>query len=325
MTVPTAVAIASESPYTVEAGTALADIGGNAVDIAVGAALAATVSEALMCSMGGSAFINIKLPGSEPELIDGADAMPEIPEKALADSEKAWRQADIPYGDGISVNVGHASVAVPGMLRALELSWRRHGCLPWAEIVAPAVALARSGTTANQTLVNWLGMAGHAVFFDQQESRATFFPDGATPLQHGEFYRPPHLAGQMGLPFGPVQTRTTERRAGFRHCLCLDSQRPEKVSAFVRQNKTVVLLCHKTTATHSLIHTHAHITGEMVVAHPRLAQLSVLGSRTGAQVAFLRRKAHQRLKHIGHLIFSQRIILMSPRFAHGHETAIRKS
>jgi gamma-glutamyltranspeptidase/glutathione hydrolase len=199
MTLPTAVAIASESPYTVEAGTALADIGGNAVDIAVGTALTATVSEALMCSLGGSAFINIKSAGSEPELIDGADAMPEIPAKALADSEKAWRKADIPYGDGISVNVGHASVAVPGMLRALELAWRRHGSLPWAEIVAPAVALARSGTTANQTLVNWLGMAGHAVFFEQEESRATFFPDGSTPLQQDEFYRPPHLADTLEL------------------------------------------------------------------------------------------------------------------------------
>jgi len=59
---PTAVAIASESPYTVEAGAALAEAGGNAVDIAVGAALAATVSESLMCSLGGSAFVNIKLP-----------------------------------------------------------------------------------------------------------------------------------------------------------------------------------------------------------------------------------------------------------------------
>ena len=54
-------------------------MGGNAVDIAVGSALAATVTEALMCSLGGSAFIAIKMPGKEPELIDGADAMPMVP------------------------------------------------------------------------------------------------------------------------------------------------------------------------------------------------------------------------------------------------------
>ena len=148
----TAAAISSESPYTVEAGRQLAAIGGNAVDIAVGAALAATVSEALMCSLGGSAFSAIKVPGQAPELIDGADAMPHIPEADLNSEDKAWATADIPYGDGISVNVGHASVAVPGGLRALELAWQRHGSLPWEEIVQPAIDLARSGTTANQTL-----------------------------------------------------------------------------------------------------------------------------------------------------------------------------
>jgi gamma-glutamyltranspeptidase len=62
-----------------------------AVDIAVGSALAATVSEALMCSLGGSAFINIKLPGKYPELIDGADAMPDIPETVLRSGEKSWK------------------------------------------------------------------------------------------------------------------------------------------------------------------------------------------------------------------------------------------
>ena len=75
MNATTAAAIASESPYTVEAGRQLAEMGGNAVDIAVGSALAASVSEALMCSLGGSAFIAIKIPGAAPELIDGADAM----------------------------------------------------------------------------------------------------------------------------------------------------------------------------------------------------------------------------------------------------------
>ncbi len=199
MTPATPVAISSESPHTVEIGRQIAEMGGNAVDIAVGAALAATASEALMCSLGGSAFINIKLPGQDPELIDGADAMPHIPDADLNNSEKAWQEAAIPYGDGISINVGHASVAVPGMLRALELAWQRHGSLPWQEVVAPAAALAGAGVTASQTLGMWLGMAGKAVFHAQKESRETFFPDGSTPLEEGDFYVPPHLQGSLEL------------------------------------------------------------------------------------------------------------------------------
>ena len=62
----TPIAIASESPATVEAGRLVAAMDGNAVDVAVGAALAATVSEALMCSLGGS------------------DAMPDVPEKPIS-------------------------------------------------------------------------------------------------------------------------------------------------------------------------------------------------------------------------------------------------
>ena len=133
--------------------------GGNAVDIAVGSALAATVSEALMCSLGGSAFIAIKLPGAAAELIDGADAMPRIPPSVIGDPTRVWKQAAIPYGDGISVNVGHASIAVPGMLRALELAWQRHGSLPWRDLLGPAIALAKTGVGANQTLVKWRSLS----------------------------------------------------------------------------------------------------------------------------------------------------------------------
>ena len=195
----TPVAIASESPATVEAGRQVAAMGGNAVDVAVGAALAATVSEALMCSLGGSAFINIKLPGCQPELIDGADAMPHVPESAIQNKDRAWKEADIPYGDGISINVGHASVAVPGMLRALELAWKKHGSLPWKEVLNPAVTLSKSGTRVGQTLSMWLDMAGKAVFYDQLESRENFFPDGSQALQQGQFYKPPHLDQSLEL------------------------------------------------------------------------------------------------------------------------------
>jgi hypothetical protein len=195
----TSLAIASESPQTVNAGVQLAELGGNAVDIAVGSALAATVAEALMCSLGGSAFINIKTPGCSPVLIDGADGMPVIPQQRRRTREQIWREVHLPYGDGISVNVGHASIAVPGMLRALELAWKLYGSLPWREIATPAVELARSGTTANETLVKWLAIAGKAIFFPQRESRESFFPDGSNPLQKGDFHKTPHLDASLEL------------------------------------------------------------------------------------------------------------------------------
>jgi gamma-glutamyltranspeptidase/glutathione hydrolase len=180
----TKVAITSGSQYTVDAGARLAELGGNAVDIAVGAALAATVSEALMCSLGGSAFLNIKLPNQDAVLIDGADAMPSVPnfQGSLPDS---WKTAHVPYGDGININVGHSSIAVPGMLRSVECAWKKYGSLPWSEVVAPAYEIAKSGVKANKTLDLWLGMAGEAVYKEQKTSRESFFKDDK-PLVEGD-------------------------------------------------------------------------------------------------------------------------------------------
>ena len=180
------IAIAADSPETVRAGQIIAENGGNVVDVAVACALAATLSEVLMCSLGGSAFVSIKFPGEKPIVIDGADAMPEISRVKPG----AWQAVELPYGDGIKVNVGHGSIAVPGMLKALEATWRRYGKLPWKEVVAPAIQMARDGVAANLTLAIWLELAGKAIFYSQAESRNCFFPKGWAIKENDTFTLP---------------------------------------------------------------------------------------------------------------------------------------
>jgi gamma-glutamyltranspeptidase/glutathione hydrolase len=179
-------AIASDSPDTVRAGQIIAENGGNAVDVAVGCALAASLSEVLMCSLGGSAFITIKLPGEKPVVIDGADAMPVI----SGAKAHAWREVVVPYGDGIAVNVGHGSIAIPGMLKALEAAWRRYGHMPWKDIMAPVMQMSREGVTANITLAAWLKLAGKLIFYPQPESRKCFFPGGRA-IRENDIYTLP--------------------------------------------------------------------------------------------------------------------------------------
>lgn len=163
------------------------------VDMAVAAALVATISETLMCSLGGSAFLMIRLPGQEPWLFDGSDVTPRLPAPPEPDSP-AWKRVHLPYGDGIEVVAGHASVGVPGMLRALELAAQRFGSLPWRELVAPAIELARRPCPSGATLVRWLKIAGRAVFYDQEASRRCFFPDGENPLREGDSFVIPNMA-----------------------------------------------------------------------------------------------------------------------------------
>ena len=85
---------------------------------------------------------------------------------------------------------------MPPSLQTLH-SWG--GELSFARVVQPAIELARSGLVASHTLVKWLAMAGEAVFYDQPESRDSFFPDGVSPLGSGDFYTPPHLADSLEL------------------------------------------------------------------------------------------------------------------------------
>jgi len=191
-------AVAAASSHTADAAIRIAESGGNVVDMAVAAALVGTVSETLMASLGGSAFLMMRLPGQAPLLIDGSDIMPRIGAPPDAGSS-AWKRVNLPYGDGIEVVTGHASVAVPGMLCALELAARRHGLLPWRELVAPAIEAARTPCPTGGTVARWLEIAGRAVFFEQEASRACFFPDGENPLEEGEGFTIPHMAETLEL------------------------------------------------------------------------------------------------------------------------------
>jgi len=185
-------AIAADSPLTAAAGARIAREGGNAVDIAVSAALTAAVAEPLMCSLGGSGFFMVRPAGKPPELIEGADAVPTINERPASESS-AWRTAHLPYGDGIDVKAGHAAIAVPGMPAAAEAAWKRHGRLPWREVVAPALAVARSEIPAGATLAKWLALVSRALFWQQDACRRCYFPDGENPLKESVRFRVPNL------------------------------------------------------------------------------------------------------------------------------------
>lgn len=187
--------IAAGTPTTVAVGAEIARQGGNAVDIAVGAALAATVCESMICSIAGSGFVMIHRRGEGSELIEGADAMPGL--GADPGASPSWRKVHVPYGDGIEIMAGHAAVAVPGVLAALASAWERHGSMPWADLVAPAARLARDGWPMALPSWQWITMNGEALFGFQPESRACFLSDGKVPCAVGERFRVPGLDDTM--------------------------------------------------------------------------------------------------------------------------------
>ncbi|MCE3287639.1 MAG: hypothetical protein K0S64_1245 [Gaiellaceae bacterium] len=133
-------AIAAGHPLSAEAGARVLREGGNAVDALLAAAFTAFVTEGPLTGPAGGGFALVHEPGGETTLLDCFFG---VPERGLG----VMDELVIDFGDsGTQVfHVGEGSVAVPGLLAGLEEVHRRHATSEWADLVEPAVALAREG------------------------------------------------------------------------------------------------------------------------------------------------------------------------------------
>jgi gamma-glutamyltranspeptidase/glutathione hydrolase len=142
-------AIAAGHPVTAEAGARVLADGGNAVDAAVAAGLASWVSESLLTGPGGGGFMLVhRARDRSTRLLDFFVTVP-----SGGSDPATMLSVDVPFDAETSqvFLIGPASVAVPGTPRGLEEAHRRFGSLPWRELVAPAVELARVGVEITPT------------------------------------------------------------------------------------------------------------------------------------------------------------------------------
>jgi len=124
--------VSSVEAHATRAGIDVLTRGGNAVDAAVATALALAVTHPSAGNLGGGGFLLAKL-GNTVEAIDFREDAP----LALTDQV---------FWDMIKRGAkGPRAVGVPGTVFGLHLAHQRHGRLPWAEVVAPALRLAREG------------------------------------------------------------------------------------------------------------------------------------------------------------------------------------
>ena len=133
-------AIAAGHPLTAQAGALVLRAGGNAVDAMLAAAFTAFVTEGPLTGPAGGGFLLVHEPGGETTLLDCFFAVPEaglgVMDEVLIDFADSGTQV---------FHVGEGSVAVPGLLAGLEEAHRRFASRPWADLLAPAIELARDG------------------------------------------------------------------------------------------------------------------------------------------------------------------------------------
>lgn len=207
--------VTSASRLASEVGVDILQQGGNAVDAAVATALALAVTWPTAGNIGGGGFLVYH--GD-----DGHATTFDFREKAPMDAtERMYVGAD-----GRSTNMQHRgflSVGVPGTVAGLYLAHQRLGKLPWADLVAPSVKLARDGIPVTYALYS--GFRSNQSFWDQFPSSAAVFlkPDGS-PYELGDTWQQPDLA------------RTLERIQNEGHDGFYKGENARMLAAFMEAN-----------------------------------------------------------------------------------------
>jgi gamma-glutamyltranspeptidase / glutathione hydrolase len=162
-------------PATAQAGVELLREGGSAADAAVGAALASCVAETVMTGIaGGGHAIYFEAESGRTRLLDFFVAMPGI---GSAPRELELRELRVKFGNEyVHYFIGVATCAVPGVPAGLDALWREHGRLPWAQVVAPALQLAKCGVEMPQAHAACLAML--APLMTLREGAALYSPEG---------------------------------------------------------------------------------------------------------------------------------------------------
>ena len=184
------VMVASTSDDASRIGAEVMRKGGNAVDAAVAVALALAVTWPQAGNLGGGGFMLIRKADGTAEAIDYRERAP------LAATRDMYLDAQGNVIKGASTQ-GHKAIAVPGTIAGLVLAHKRHGKLPWAELVEPARKLAANGFTVNYHLARSLRDKDSVKRLSPfAESNRIFLGNGKPP-DMGETFRQPDLAATL--------------------------------------------------------------------------------------------------------------------------------
>jgi len=176
--------VTSASRTASNVGVQVLKDGGNAVDAAVATALALAVTWPTAGNIGGGGFLVYHGDDGHATTFDFREKAP------LAATERMYMGED-----GNSTNAQHRgflSVGVPGTVAGLFEAHQNLGSLPWADLVAPAVALARNGIPISYAL--YRGFSRNQSFWDQFPSSAEVFLHDGKPYQLGDTWVQPDLA-----------------------------------------------------------------------------------------------------------------------------------
>lgn len=176
-------AIASPDSFGANVAEQVLARGGNAVDAAVALAFSLAVTYPEAGNLGGGGFMTLRV-GGRNEFLDYRETAP-----AAATRDMYLDAAGNVAGDASLV--GHRAAGVPGTVAGLWAAHRRHGQLPWRELLQPAIRLARDGfeppAQLRERITEYRAEIGDRTNF------ARYFDTART----GDTFRQPELAATL--------------------------------------------------------------------------------------------------------------------------------
>ncbi|MCS6933256.1 MAG: gamma-glutamyltransferase family protein, partial [Acetobacteraceae bacterium] len=190
-----------------EAGAAMLEAGGSAADAAVAAAFALAAAEPWNSGLGGIGFAVVAPPGAPAETLDFGPVAPARLDPAAFPLTGRPAAGDLfgwPEVEGDRNIHGPLSVVVPSAIAGYGALHARFGRLPLADVLAPAIALARAGLRAD-----WFAclkiLSAAPVLARYAESARIYLPGGLPPAL-------PAYGAPARLPLGRLAD-TLERLA----------------------------------------------------------------------------------------------------------------
>jgi gamma-glutamyltranspeptidase/glutathione hydrolase len=181
--------VVSAHPLASAAGVEILQRGGNAMDaaVAVGFALAVVLPDA--GNIGGGGFIVYRDARGGVRAIDYRETAP-----AGASRDMYLDSAGNVTDESIT---GHRAAGVPGSVAGMHEAWKRHGSLPWAALLAPAIRLADAGHRIDaERSADIASEADRLARFPA--SQRQFLPGGHAPAAH-TIWKQPDLARTLQL------------------------------------------------------------------------------------------------------------------------------
>jgi gamma-glutamyltranspeptidase/glutathione hydrolase len=178
--------IATSQPMATQAGLAVLQAGGNAMDAAIAASAVLCVTEPQATGIGGDCFLLYH--ETKTGKLHGLNGSGRAPARATLEEFERRGLMQVP-------EFGMLSVIVPGAVDAWQAALERFGTRSLEELLQPAIAFAADGYAVTPVVAKaWENNA--AVLAPHAESRRDLLVDGSTPVA-GTVHRQPRLAESL--------------------------------------------------------------------------------------------------------------------------------